>query len=574
MRRVQGPLLAIAVFCLATAWVYAGLWQHGPQRTLAVVSGLEESQGARVVRVADATFEAWLVARNARTLSTRPLQLFDAEHCAPAEKSLAFGIPMIAMGAVAIPWWYATHDPLASYNGALVSLTLLAAFAMYALVSSWTGRPAAGVVAGLLFAFHPIRIADVTHPSVWDASWTVLGMLFAERWLARGHWRDAAALAAAIALQIAASFYPLLAATFALPPLAVWLLLRRAPLRATPAQALAVALASALAAAVVLGPYLAAETDHGALQREKFAFAPLFAYLPGQRLSLGALLPLLAASAFVPALRRAPLRIAGDPRWPLLAGAALVALVASGPFLGLMLPGPLSGLDLYGTLARALPGLDAVRGVLRLSQGALLLLCVLAGLGTAGLLARAGRLAPVAAALLIALAGVDVLRPEALGFAPRYAWSYETVEPDSEALVFFAQLEQLGDRGPILELPLRRGPSRLATSTRRILLSTWHGRRTSACFGSYEPAGRAELAELARRLPEPDAIRALARLGFTTVVLEPAQGEERPELRTLMKLHRAAMAGAGLEELNVTPRRVAWRLRPELLPEAPPPEGS
>ena len=45
------------------------------------------------------------------------------------------------------------------------------------LVRDWSGSAAAGVVAGLLFAFAPAKIGlgFVTRPMITDASWTVMG---------------------------------------------------------------------------------------------------------------------------------------------------------------------------------------------------------------------------------------------------------------------------------------------------------------------------------------------------------------------------------------------------------------
>ena len=61
--------IAAILFVLATIVVFGDLWRAGPRQTVA----LRPAEGAyRVTPRADATFEAWLVARNARTLATRP----------------------------------------------------------------------------------------------------------------------------------------------------------------------------------------------------------------------------------------------------------------------------------------------------------------------------------------------------------------------------------------------------------------------------------------------------------------------------------------------------------------------
>ena len=83
---------------------------------------------------------------------------------------------------------------------------------MYALTRDLTGMPAAGIVAGLLYAFHPVKVEDPGHAFGYDTGWTVLALLFARRWFEHGRWRDALALALFAALQVSSSLYPLLCA--------------------------------------------------------------------------------------------------------------------------------------------------------------------------------------------------------------------------------------------------------------------------------------------------------------------------------------------------------------------------
>jgi hypothetical protein len=550
-------LAALLVFAVATAITYGELWQRGADREVVYKAWVERGEDgpgfraealatlpdpaawARASR-ADVIYESWLVSRNARTLVTRPQDLFDTEQCAPAEKTLTLGIPMITMGALAIPAWLATGDPILTYNWAVVALHAVAAFAMYWLVSSWTGVPVAGIIAGLLYAFHPIRLGFVMHPSVWDSAWTVLALGFAERLFARGRWRDAFGLVAAIAAQIGASFYSLLAAVFLTPAFGVWLVLRDRLRAVSVAQLAFVVAGAAAAAAALLGPYLWAPAS-GELDNPALSFAELSAYAPGGRSFPGwCLLGLAAIGALWPGGRW--LRIAGDPRPALLVGTLLVALVAAGPTLpeeaARALPGFLAGLvpDLWAAFSAVLPGLDAVRIVARLLQGVLLALCILAGLGAALLIQRSGRLAELVAAVLLLFAAADTLRIESLGLEPRYDFEYTDIRPQPEDVEFFDALERRGNTGPILELPVLVGANVVA-APERIFLSILHGRRTSTCFGSYLPPDLEELGDLAERLPQRAAVARLVEQGFTTVVFhhpgrpDPLRGKRLPRER-------------------------------------------
>jgi hypothetical protein len=542
--------------------VYAEVWREGPR---SVVPARDfQHRGAQMTTRMDVTLETWLVARNAYTLARRPTRLFDTEHCAPWEKTMTLGIPMITMGIVAIPASIATSDPILTYNIALVSLTLIAAVAMFLLVTDWTGLPAAGIAAGLLYAFHPIRLAPIHHPSVWDTSWTVFCLFFAHRLFAHGRWRDTLGLAVSCALQIGASFYPLLAATFLAPPFVVWLLLRYGLRQVRIAQLATVLLCVVLAAAVFLGPYLEARGSSEILRRSAFRFAPWREYLPGGSLFVGwTSLGLALVGLALPRRHAAP-ALQGDPRWALLLGALIVALLAAGPLSASLLApftDPLASPtpNPYRMLASVLPGLDSVRMVERLGAGVHLVFSVLAGMAAAVLLRLAGRHWRLAAAALILLAAFDVLRAPALGFERSYHWVLEAIRPRDEIVQFFETLEDKGSRGPLFEVPCF--DRRLSTGVdmpRRILLSAYHHRRTSACLASYRPPREAELAAIAQRLPQDEAIRELAALGFTTLLVHHPGGARG--VRTRGFAESAKRPDAPLRALHATNEMSAFEI--------------
>jgi len=567
-RRALGIAAALLAIGAAVALCYADVWRAGMGEVVPVAQ-VPEGSPLRHTSRADVTFEAWLAARHAHTLLRRPWRLFDTEHCAPEEQTLTFGIPLVAMGVLAIPASLVTQNPIAIYNATLALQSALAALAVFALVAAWTGRRAAGVVAALLFAFHPIRLAHITHPAEWDATWTAWALLFSERFFAHGRWRDALGLAAALAMLVAASFYQLVSAALLLPPFALWLLLRRdagwlrrGAARPPLARAAAVALLVVMAAALLLGPYLAARAGARIAERPFFAFADWHLYAPGGALFLGFTLLALAVGGLIAPRRLALPRIAGDPRIALCAGAALVAFVAAGPdtsrnlqVLGLGVP----AFDPHRALAAWVPGLDAVRGVLRLSSAVHLVACVLAGAGAAALQRLVGR---HGTALGAALAAAALLI--CFGIPPRPpAWRLEAIRPPPEQVAFFEQLALMQNAGPLLELPLdgASGPT-VSLGASRILLTAWHGRRTSACFGSFISPRRQELAVLGDALPAPEAVDALRSLGFTTVVLHHAPGTIGASLHVPAFERGAASREPTLRALQRTDGLSAWELLP------------
>jgi hypothetical protein len=559
-RRALGLAAALLTLGAAVALCYAGVWRAGIGKVVPVARAPVDS----VLDRADVTFEAWLTARHAHTLLRRPWRLFDTEHCAPEEQTLTYGVPLIAMGVLAIPASLVTQNPIAVYNAALALHSALAALAMFALVSTWTGRRAAGVVAGLLFAFHAIRLAHVMHPAEWDATWTVWALFFSERFFATGRWRDALALAASFTLLVAGSFYQLLSAALLLPPFAAWLLLRRGAARPPLVRIAAVALLVAAAVALLLGPYLTARESARIGERAWFAYATWNLYAPGEILFLGWTLLALAAGGAAAPHRLAMPRLAGDPRLALCAGAALAAFVSAGSDTALRLQSLGIGVpdfDPYSALAEFVPGLDAIRVVWRLSAAVHVVACILAGACVAALQHLAGRYATplgagVAAAALLVCFGVPP-RPT--------AWTLDAIAPEPERIAFFEQLALMHNEGPLLELPLdgNRNLVFLAGPS-RILMSAWHGRRTSACFGSYKSPLRAEIAGWVDELPARRAVDALRGLGFTTLVLHNGRGPLGVWINTKVPAYERASSGPdpSLRVLQRTDEMSAYELLP------------
>jgi hypothetical protein len=507
-------VIAVLLFVLAALITFRDVLQAGPMSS-AMVSNMETRLP---ISEGDVIFEAWLTARNARTLATAPHQLFDTPHCAPATRTLTLGVPMITMGLLAIPVALFTENPALAYNFATFVLLVLSALAMYLLVREWTGVPAAGVVAGLLYAFNPIRVGiNITHPSVWDSAWLVFALFFSGRLFAHGRWRDAVGLALACSLQIGASFYPLLAAAMMAPVFAGWLVYQYGFRSVRISQLVFVFVVIAIAVALLLGPYLDAREAGEIGGRSTFYYARWSALLPGGALFLGWGVVILGLIGSCVPRDQLSEKLAGDPRWALAIGAVVTTAIAAGPFnnqiLHLIWPGsPFQIPNLYMQLVSFIPGLDSIRLVLRLIVAFQVAFCIFAGVGAAWLMKRSGNREMIVSSVMIALALLSII-PEP---DPR-----ETVEVrvDPEEIRFFEELDAMGNRGPILEVPFLTGIGRSLEAPKRILPAVYHHRRMSTCFGSFRAPERELLAELVAELPESGVIEELRQLGFTTLVL-------------------------------------------------------
>jgi hypothetical protein len=452
------------------------------------------------------------------------------------------------------------------YDFVVLALAALAALAMYWLVVEWTGVPAAGIVAGLLFAVHLPAGAALTYPFIFDLGWTVLALVFVRRVFAGGGFRDALLLAVCVALQLATSFYALLASLCIGLPVVVWLVLRYGVgrLRAVP-----VGLAAILVAAVAVAlftPYLAWSRDAELMHRDFQVFAPWAAFAPGRVLGfLGFALAILAL--FVPRPGAGDAR-AGGARYALVAGAVLVAWLATGgnarARFGALLRGedlPVYIPNLYAGLAAILPGFDAVRAPAYLAPGVHLALCALAGLGAAALLHRVpARTARLLGPGLVLLAFVESVAAGSLGVASGVPVAALRMRPDAGRLAFFDALERAGNRGPLLEVPIdfARGHYTLGAASEQVLLSAYHGRRTSGCYNSFVPPETRALEDLAHGLPAAPALRAARDLGFTTIVVH--HPGEREVLERWLERFEAAASKDRLRRIHGTDAATAFEI--------------
>jgi len=554
MRRLRlVTAAALLVFLAGLVTPFGEVWRAGIRETVPVFPRYDQGEISNQDRFwkqafeSDQLFVTWLVARNAETLLSRPTQLYQSEQCHPAENMLALGEPMITLGLLGIPAWLATRDPVVTYNAVLVLVVLLSALAMYALVAEWTAVPAAGIPAGLLYAFHQIKISNVTHPYVDDTVWTLLALLFARRAFATGHWRDTVLAAICCALQIAGSFYPFVSAALLALPLLVWLFAHYGASKLRPGPSLAAMVIIGATAVLVFAPYLGSQGASSLEPRAIQSFEPWGAFLPGGSrfpgwLSLGLVLVALASGR-----KRTLAGIGGDPRWALLVGAALAAIAATGD----ASPWPVP--DLWGWLAAAVPGLHSVRIPGAVASGVHLTLCILAGLGAAAVLrATPDKFRAYAAGALALLAFTTTLRPALLGLEPPVEYRALAARPSDEELDFFARLEASGSRGPLLEVPI--GLENRLERTHQILLISYHRRRTSSCYNSYLPPEFDEVEALGQALPDAGPLDRLRELGFGTVVVHHPSG------RNLRRLYAAKIAAAA--------GRPQSRLRPILASES------
>jgi hypothetical protein len=493
------------------------------------------------------------VTRNADRILRAPWTLREGGQCFPMPRSYTLGEHMFGVGLLAAPAYALTGDPILSYNAALLLTLWIPALAMYAFAACLTRSPAAAFVAGLAFALVPGRVIDPTHPYVHGDLWAPLALLFLHRLLSGGGLRDAAGLAAALALEVAESLYSLLATGLYVAVYALFLLRRRPreAVRKLPLLA-AVGAVVAVAAWLVLGPYLEVRATWGVLSG-RFSY-PLVAeeFLPGREHFPGFVVLGLAAVALLDRVR-GPRGL--DPRLAITAAAVLIVWCALGrvrvPFTSMVLPSPL-------LFARGIvPGLDAVRALHAIALGAGLAFALLSAYGVIALAERFGRSrsVPVAIAVSLALLATTVWGPLARASFGRTlrltAW--EARPPDAEIA-----LVERSAPGAVLDVPVpfvegdvsfKAGPM--------LLLASYGPRESAACYNSFGSPVQKQVWHLARELPARPAAAALSSLGFETVLAREGDRSDDEHVRRDL-----GGAGSGLVERDRAGDLVSYGFAP------------
>lgn len=111
----------------------------------------------------DGQYAIWNIAWVARTLVLDPAGVFDANIFHPHRRALAYSESNLATGALAIPAYWATRNPVAAYNSVLLLSFVLSFIATYYLVRYICGSRPAAIVAAAAFAFCPYVFARTAH---------------------------------------------------------------------------------------------------------------------------------------------------------------------------------------------------------------------------------------------------------------------------------------------------------------------------------------------------------------------------------------------------------------------------
>ncbi|HEX9286603.1 MAG TPA: hypothetical protein VF999_04975 [Thermoanaerobaculia bacterium] len=138
----------------------------------------------------DAKLNAWIFHWDYHQTFRDPLHLFDANIFHPARYALAFSENLLGAAVFGFPLFSTGVSTLFVYNFLFLLGMFLSAMSAWALAREITGNPAASLLAGMVFAFVPWRLAQIPHIQFQWGPFLPLLLLFLLRWLDRGHRRN------------------------------------------------------------------------------------------------------------------------------------------------------------------------------------------------------------------------------------------------------------------------------------------------------------------------------------------------------------------------------------------------
>lgn len=126
--------------------------------------------------------------------------LWNANIFHPEPLALAFSEHLFGETLQILPVYLATGNLIFSYNLLFLSTFVLAGVAMYLLTLDLTGRRDAALVAGIVFAFTPLRFAQLSHIQILGTAWMPLTLYGYRRFIAHGRWTAFAGGTAALVM--------------------------------------------------------------------------------------------------------------------------------------------------------------------------------------------------------------------------------------------------------------------------------------------------------------------------------------------------------------------------------------
>jgi hypothetical protein len=535
----------------------------------------------------DPLFSSWVLGWDADRLRHGLRGFWDAPILYPSRHTIAFAEHLLGIAGFVAPVIWLTGNPILGYDVAFLLTFIVAGCGMFLLARELTGRRDAAFLAGLMFAWSPMRALHVSHLQVLAWGWMPFALWGLHRFFASSACRAKrpfvalAVFAGAFTIQAFSNsyfiYYLALASAFVvIYELAVSPAPFAARLRALGWLAAASALIL-LCVGAVAWAYISVRRQYGfrrpyddwstfSANLRSYVSAPDTLRVwgavlhgdefPERQLFPGFVTVIAAAAAFWPG--QAQRRVAIG--YGALGAAALLLSLGPEPAAWsyrLLPSGP------YLWLARIVPGMDGMRVAARLGVVVLLALCVLAALGITRLVEH---LRPRTRAFAVVVLGAAIAA-EGWAVPVRMApFDARGRASDRAAYRWLAQQPQ----GSAIELPILEWAIAPTLTYQYATLS--HGHPIVNGYSGYGSSLQEFLGGAASPLNDldriEDALGLLAAVGVHYVLVHPADYEDPHTGADTLAAIRARPALAA-EEFR-SDAVVAFRLRDSAELTAPP----
>lgn len=460
--------------------------------------------GRAVSDPGDPLLTAWILDWDWWATFHQPLSLFQANAFFPSQYSLAYTENLYGIALLLFPVRALGVGPVAAQNLSLLAGFAFCGFGAFLLGRKLTGSFAAGLAAGIFYAFLPYRFVHLSHIQLIWGGWLPLLLLALLRYAERPSWKRGIVFGAVFLMNGLTNIHFLLFGAFVSAVTALLLIPRRAW------RELAVPLFVALLLlAPFLYPYLVVAKlygmQRGAEEVLRFSAVPRD-WLPGgatepeRMLAPGGLALGIAAAAFVVA-RREKAKLALASLWIAVGFAGSLGL----HFL------------FHEFLFGAVPGFRALRVPARWAVIAYIGLAILIALTTAAMGRRRrwlGWMVPVA---LLAAVWRGPVR-------------WFLLDPEPPAVDRWLAMQHVS---AIAELPMDTSTSEYES----MLHATTHRQRMVNGISGFSPPLREELSRLSNATPIPDAfVDALRTAGVELVIVRSDwYGARSPVMREWLR---------------------------------------
>ena len=139
----------------------------------------------------DAKLNAWILHWDFHQTFRDPARLFDSNIFYPGKYALAFSENLFGASLFGFPLYAAGVSTLTAYNFLFLLGMFLSGLSAWALARYVTGDAAASLLAGIVYAFVPWRLAQIPHVQYQWGPFLALALLFLLRFFDRGRPRDA-----------------------------------------------------------------------------------------------------------------------------------------------------------------------------------------------------------------------------------------------------------------------------------------------------------------------------------------------------------------------------------------------